>query len=391
MAQSVSAEFRAILGKSREQVSQVEILDSSGAPVLTSDTDGPSSQRITVSQLSVTVDRSRSVRGDASCVIDVGYNAAVPVSPLIPTMSGSLLSPVSGATFRVRSGFRLPSGTVELVECGTFDLESCKVDEVGGGIQISIGGQDLMGRLDVADIYKPIPFNAGDSFIELVKFLVLTSIPGAEFMVDTTPYTIPFNGTLNPGRNRLAEIVRILKAIGMELRVHPTGPFEIRYVPTTADAPAWVLSEGQFSPVVSGTSSMDRSRVINGVIAEGQNLTTDTKCYGEVWNTDLSDPTHFVPTIPVQTLIGPRPAFITSEFLATDAQCVDAATAELRNRKGLMQRGEFTTTVNPAMNVGDVTYVDRPSIGIVDTCLIQRVEFTGQNDTMKVACEERRV
>lgn len=391
MAQSVSAEFRSILGKSREQVSQVEILDSSGAPVLTTDTDGPMEQRITVSQLRVVVDRSRSVRGDASCVIDVGYDAANPISMLVPTMSGSLLSPVSGATFRVRSGFRLPSGAVEMVECGTFDLESSQVDEVGGGIQISISGQDLMGRLDVADVYKPIPFNSGDSFIELIKFLVLTTIPTAEFRVDSTPYVIPFNGTLNPGKNRLAEIVRILKAIGMELRVHPTGPFEIRNVPTTADAPAWALSEGQFTPVVSGSSSMDRTRVYNGVIAEGQNLTTNIKCYGEVWNTDLSDPTHFIPTIPVQTLIGPRPSFITSEFLETDAQCVDAATAELRRIKGVMQRGEFTTTVNPAMNVGDVIYVDRASIGIVDTCLIQRVEFTGEADVMKVACEERRV
>lgn len=392
MAQSISNEFRSLLGKSRQWVAEVVIVDRNGQPILSTATDGPMGQRITVSHLRITYDRSRSVRGAADCVIDLGYDPSGEISMLVPTMGDSLLSPVSGATFRVRAGFIMPStGMPELVACGTFDVESCVVDEIEGGVQISIGGQDLTGRLDVADLYTPVPFSSGGSFLDLVEFLILTTIPSATFLEDTTPYLIPFNGTLNPGKNRLAEITRILKAIGMELYADPTGPFAIRNVPTTADAAAWELTEGDFTVLVSASSSMDRTRVKNGVIAEGQNLVANTKCYAAVWNEDLADPTHFIDSIPVQTIIGPRPAFITSEFITTNAQALDAATAELRRIMGLMQRGQFVATANPAMNVGDVIYINRPAVGIVGTCLVQRVEIVGEASTMRISCEERRV
>jgi hypothetical protein len=398
MAQSVSALWRNQLGKSAELVVRLEVLDTHRNIVAS--TDRGAVTPIAVKEVQVTVDRTRNIWATCQATVTAAYNPGDLPWWLVPATSTDPLSPISGGSLRVWAGFRYPDPVVtaglanpELVPCGRFDIETVHVNHAAGGVEIELDGQDLTGRLDVADIPSPVDLAWGTSTLAAAQMLVLAAIPDLTFLADPSSETIP-RVVLDQQANRLTEINRMMTSIGFEAFMDASGEFmRMRPIVTTADELVWELKAGQFTVLTEASNSLSRERVYNGVIVNGENLNSgDPPVHAEAWDTDPTSPTRYIVSgSTVDTQIGPRPYFMTSQYVRTTEQAQAAADAQLRKVKGLLQRVSASTVANPALNVGDVILVVDPAIGVNSRYVVERLSWSSNGGPMQVTCEERRV
>jgi hypothetical protein len=390
VARSVSDEWRSLLTRSREFVARVEVLDADGTPVFTTE---PTSDvnRVRVAGLSITVDETRTIRGDAHCEI------AVPAgeTSVVPSTATAILSPLSGATFRVWAGFRVPStGQPELVPCGRYDIETCDITETAQGVRIELEGQDLTGRLDVADITTPGLLSIfGSEKLFVCELLVRPVLPTMPIL------TVPSGQTtgwifVDDMNNRLSEITEILTSMGYAMWMDPDG-FSLHMEPraTTEDTASWVYDTANFKVVGSVKNNLSRRRVYNGVVTKGETTSSDVPpVRAEAWDIDPTSPTYYDPANPGASRIGPRPYFMTSQYIVDQNQANWAAIAELIRLRGLLQQVTVRVGINPAINVGDVVHVERPGIGVIGRYVVQSTSMNlSDPDQMELVCEERRV
>lgn len=392
MAQQVSGLWRQRYG-ARQVVGRIELINETGTIVKSTDINSESAP-LHVTDCTVTWDRSRTVWGSASARIEMAPDSAQEILALLPTSPGAPLSPVGGVGFRVSAGFYYPTiDTTELVYCGRYDIDTCEVTETAAGIAVDLEGIDILGRVDVADM--PIGFDIpwGRTAISAAQDMITAVIPWIGFDADPSDY-IAGRWANSEGSNRLTNVRFIMAVIGMEAFSSADGSrIVMRRLPSTLDPPAWVYQFDEWGEVHSLSSGMDRKRVYNWVVAKGENPNTnEAPVRADAYVTDLSDPTHYIPGPPVQTLVGPRPYWLTSPWILTQAQAQDAADSELRRIRGLLQRVGLQIAPNPAINPGDVIAVQRPEIGIVGSYMVQSVSFKpGFPDPMTITCEERRV
>jgi hypothetical protein len=388
MARSVSPEFVAQLTKPRQLVARVDIIDADRTPIISTNPD--TYQPMKVVELSVSVDETRTVRGNARCVIAVPPEAA----HLVPSSGSGILSPISGATFVVSAGFVLPStGRAELVPCGRYDIEDCTITETAAGVRIELAGEDLTGRLNVADLTEPFVGIMGSIKLDIATLLIQPALPNISIV------TVPSGETsgwviLDVTANRLTEITKVLTSMGYVAFMDPDGfTIHLEPRPTVTDTPAWFFDEDSIRVITSLANNLARRRVYNGVVASGENVASDLPpVRASAWVTDPTDPTHYDPGPPVRTNIGPRPYFETSPYIVTTEQAQNAANAQLVRLRGLLQQVTLRVGINPAANVGDVIVVARPGVGVVGHYVIQALSFDlAKPDQMELVCEERRV
>lgn len=391
MAAQVSEWWRNGRVGAEEMTALVELLDANGAPFRSSDPE--TSVPLHCTGASVQVDRGRSVWATATIQLLFPWDARQELLDLLPTNPMAPLAPTSGCTFRLSCGFKRPdTGELETVYVGRFDIEDTATSETAAGIVIDVDGQDLSGRIDVDDIGWPIDIPWGWRTIDIAKWLVSTTIPGLGFVEDPT-WETSARVILSEQANRLTEVNNALRSIGFEGFVDPSGTFmRLRRIPTTADTPQWTFDPDQVNFVHEVGQQQSRSRVYNGVFFKGENPnSTDPPVRAISWITDINDPTHYIIGPPIQTIIGPRPIFFTTQYVRTQEQAQAASDGELRRIRGLLQRVTMTTTVNPAIQAGDVIYVARETIGVIGRYVVQSLSFDLTSDLMRLTCEERRV
>lgn len=390
MAQAVSDYWRNQIG-ARELVGRVELINEAGVAIGT--TDLKSQLPIKVTHASITQDKTRNVRGSATCQLLIPWDASQEMLDLLPTTPGSPLSPIGGISFRLSAGFTYTAlGFSELCYCGRYDIDECEVTETANGVLVDLSGTDLMGRLDAADMWYGLDIAWGLTILFAAELLVTQVIPWMTFREDWSPQSA---GRWVSGEksNRLQNLNYMMAVLGWEAYMDMDGmSMRMRVRPTTLDTAAWVYSFEELGEVIRLTNKMDKSKVYNGVIASGENvMANEPPVRAEAWITDPADPTHYDPFNPGATQIGPRPYFLTSPWILTTADAQNAADSELRRIRGLLQQVQLTVPVNPAINVGDVIDVTRPSMGVVGRYLVESLSFSLDSSLMTLTCEERRV
>lgn len=393
MAQQVSTWWASGRDGTEEMLASVELLDPSGAPFRSTESQAAP---IYCTHATQTSDRSRSVWSTATAQFLIPWDADDAMLALIPKDPLAPLAPTSSTTFRLSAGFRNPyTGDEEMVYVGRYDIEDVNVTRTAEGIVIDLDGQDLTGRLDVADVSFPLDIPWGWRVVDYAKWLVTSAIPWMVFEEDASDATMA-RVVLDEQANRWSEITKALTSIGFEGLMDPSGEFmRLRNVPTTADVAHWYLDVDDVRTgdlVNQIAQQQSRSRVYNGVICKGENPnSTDLPVRGQAWVEDTSDPTHYIPGPPTQTNIGPRPFFLTSQYVRTTEQAQFAAEAELRRIRGLLQRIDLEIPTNPAINVGDVLFVSSEDIGILGRYVVQSTAFDLGAGRERISCEERRV
>lgn len=390
MAQTVSHWWSAGRAGADHMVVSFELLDPSGAPFRSSDSV---SAPVYCTDASVQFDRARAVWGTATCQLLFPWDADQGLLDLLPTDPMAPLAPTSGVTFRLSAGFKNPaSSDDEMVFVGRFDIEDIDLTESAAGVVVDIEGQDLTGRLDVADMPGPVDIPWGWRVLDSAKWLINQAIPWMVYQEDASDATTA-RVILDEQANRLTEINKALRSIGFECFMDPSGAFmHLRNIPTTADSANWVLDPDSTDLVNQMGQQQSRARVYNGVIVKGENPNSnDPPVRAVAWITDPSDPTYYIPGPPVQTQIGPRPFFFTSQYVRDPLQAQMAADSELRRIRGLLQRVKLETPTDPAVNVGDVVYIARDSVGVLGQYVVQSIAYSMTSGRMTVGCEERRV
>ena len=185
----------------------------------------------------------------------------------------------------------------------------------------------------------------------------------------------------------------MLRSIGFEMFMAASGEaMHMQLLPTTSDSATWVWDPAVFRPITDVGQEQSADRVYNYVIVKGENPnSTDPPVRSEAYIGDYTDPTYYIPTLPVQTVIGPRPYFYTSQYIRTQLQADAAALSELRRIRGLLQRVHVKLPYDPAVNVSDVVEVSRPGIGVTGRYVVDAVNMDLSGGLMHVVCEERRV
>lgn len=400
MSQPVSSLWKAQLGRPNRAVYRVEVLGFARDLIASTEPGIEAARRITVEDLQVTVDRTRNIW--ATCDVTIVAPTLPGDDPwwLVPKTATDVLSPISGASFRVWAGFEYHPSLVpfgqpnpELVPCGLYDVETVEVTHSPDGVKLKLSGQDLTGRLDVADIPKPVDIAWGSTVVDAAKTLLTFAIPDAVVLAESSEATTA-RVVLDQQANRLAEINKMMTSIGFEMYADPSGDyFRMRRVRTTEDELQWTYEPGQFTVLTEAVNNLSRERVYNGVIVSGENVnSSDPPVRAEAWDTDPLSPTHYIASgTNVDTRIGPRPFFMVSQYIRTQTQAQEAANAQLTKVKGLLQRVSATAAFNPAVNVGDVIQVTDNAVGVNNRYVVERLSWSSDGGPMQVACEERRV
>lgn len=156
---------------------------------------------------------------------------------------------------------------------------------------------------------------------------------------------------------------QIAAAAGLVFYSDPLGVFTCTPAPDAETDPvAATYVEGAGSMLLMPTRKLSGDGVRNAVVAESSAPDLAAPVSGYAQDDDPNSRTYV-------GRIGPIPDFYDSPLLRTAAQCDLAARTRLRSIAGLLDTTAVAAMVNPALECGDIIYVQSASRGI-DTKLI---------------------
>lgn len=326
-----------------------------------------------VDSVSVTIDGGSAVQ--RTCRITVVDEEGV----LTPSAPADLLAPY-GNEIKLWMGLVLADGTIELVAMGLFRYEETDLEDQGGN-RVSLTGYDRSNTVAEAQFETPYTVAAGTNYATAVQDLISSRLPGLTFQFASTTHTTPvllFEENTDPW----AAAVKMADSIGMELCFDGDGVCTMKPKPDpSVDPVVWTYSEGDnLAEVVNRFSTKPGP---NKFIVVGENPSLSTSVRAEAVDADPASPTYYF------GLYGKRPRFYRSQMVATTAQAQEAADGFKRRELGGTEQLSFLAKPHYCHEFGDVVRVVRPSAGIDDFYVIERVEF-GDLELMPVTTRKRR-
>jgi hypothetical protein len=340
----VSDRFLARIAEGYGYLTQVQLFTTDGQVLDLQHTGG-----------SVVVDRTQSIR--RTCTVTGCDTSRIPI-----TAADQLAT--YGARLRISVGVDYGDGTNELVPQGLFRLDGAGGDPVLGPVTLT--GQDISVIVD-DDVFTA-PYVATGTVVSAVSALITRSIPDAQIAPSITDMAI---GTtvFNIGDSPWTSAQSIAAAAGAELYVNNDGTFIIAVLPDVLSTmPVWEIAAGEGGVYVSATRQMSSSGVFNGVLAQGEDTTTDDPPVSAlVVDNDPGSPTYWGGPY------GHRPTVYSSSTLITTAQCANAGRVQLVSARAPNASGDLSSLPNSALQEGDVLRVVHPG-GLAE--LHQAAAFT---------------
>lgn len=311
----------------------------------------------------ITVDRKSDVRRSGS--ITIGD------PDLFPTLNNSTGLEPYGIELIVKTGFVF-SDSEELVPLGVFIIDSVsgteseglfptvnffdrakRVQETStlvtdGGPQ-SFGGSTVQEALDTTLRYPAPGWPDNSLWVVVVDpELPLVTIPG---------------GFLDGDTDRWQLAVDLANAIGGEAYFDVLGTAQVKAPPfigptTTVGEAVWSVK----ADIGDGTGNMidadrtlGRDGVYNSVLMLGSTPNDNSpQPYGHAFDSDPQSKTFY------GGLFGRKTLRMKNTALTSDAQCLSAAKAQLRNVLGLAKNLNLKSLCNPALTEGDIILVTYP-------------------------------
>jgi hypothetical protein len=276
------------------------------------------------------------------------------------TVLWDLLAPTGTEVMPYR-GIRFIDGTVELVPLGVFGIDS---QRMGHGVDgtIDLTAPDRWARVQRARFLQPATTN-GNAINEAIR-LATAAVPVAFSKTATSAASTKAQIW---DRDRDAAIVELMQSAAAEMFFDRTGKLVARNVPKLTNLPVWTVDAGESGVLVSADRERNRSRTCNIVVALPENVDGAAPFAPQIaYDTDPGSPTF------VGGSFGQVPMFYSSPLLTTAAQALAAAKAILGRVTGLAAQVSLESSVNPALDAGDVISVVLPG-GTVETHLIDSV------------------
>jgi hypothetical protein len=138
----------------------------------------------------------------------------------------------------------------------------------------------------------------------------------------------------------------------------------------TLDASTVVATyeEGNGTTITSLDRTISTKETYNGVIytVEGSQVTTPIRV--EVWDEDTTSPTYRY------GVFGSVPTFITTNLIGTSADAIKAASLLLNTYIGRQEEINFSSIVDPSLDVNDVIYLSSDGAKVDRTVIIDSME-----------------
>jgi hypothetical protein len=350
----VSTAFLAAVTRSHTLATRVDVLQNGSTIVAgLSVTDG-----------SVTIDRTADVRGRCSIVV------ADPA--LVPSDATDLLTPY-GNELRVWRGVRFASTSTaigasrdEMVSLGVFRIQSFTVDDPGRAIKIE--GFDRSQAIREAAFEDVYIVPAGTLYTSAIQSLISAVLPATQFNFFDAEASAPLLVFDDVGEGgRWSAATSMAASLGCELYFDGDGSCVLRPDTSAIAASVLTVTDGVDGVIVAGSKGWARDGMYNAVVATSSNPTGALSARGFAYDSDPNSPTYYFGPF------GKKIRHYASPFIATQAQAESAALSILQQSLGASQALKFTIAPNPALEPGDVITVQRGALGVNQTVVVDSV------------------
>lgn len=342
---SVSGEFLDAVRTSHTMVADARVVSAGSVLATLSVDDG-----------TVNVDGRSSIRRrmDVQLVDDTGT--------LTPNDAADLLMPF-GNEIQLRRGVALPGGN-EMVSLGIFRITEASVSESPSGVVINVSGYDRA-HLYERSFGRGFHIRSGTLITDAIKSMINDQF-AATFHFMSSLHAAP---TLiyQPRDETWAEARLLAESIGAELFFDSDGNCVLAPSPALGLGPVVQrYTEDEAEVMIEMRKTFKSDDVHNGVIVEGVN-STGAPIVATAWDEDPASPTYY------KGRFGRNPLSVRLESVTTTVQAQAAATARLRKELGLSDEIQFPMVVNPALDVGDIIYVENTSALVANAYILDRL------------------
>lgn len=288
-------------------------------------------------------------------------------NPMIPVNLGDLLDPHSASLLHVWAGWE-----GEEVRLGIFDLSSVPVTAQDGGAAITISGQSFERRIDKAGFWQVENATDGQSVSSITTYLVNQVLSDVLVRPESHAATTPAV-SWKPGDNRMTAITKLLDSAGMLGYFDRDNIFRIERAPSLDDLSkqtdwTWHIVDGVNGVVATlygaGRTFSDEESY-NGVIIESTQHETDADPVIYVlWNNNPASPLYFDPANPTVTAGGPRPKYISTDQVKTEAEAAAMALSELAKVLTVADAIEVSAPANAAIQMGHYARFTSDALGV---------------------------
>lgn len=283
----------------------------------------------------------------------------------------------------------------ELVPLGVFRISKPEIHDGPDGATIMLHGYDRSRAVSRAKFTEPYVIAAGTNYSTAIKDLIksrLATLTNDDFIFMTTSYTTPqlvFTSDDDP----MEKAASMAASMGAQIFFDGDGKCVLRPEPDPLFDPAvFAYESGETSTLVEIGRDLDDEQAYNGVIVVSENSELTVPLRAEAWDTSQNSPTYYDPDYPSQSVYGPVPYFVSSQYITTQAQCQDAADATLARVLGIIEQTQFNSINNPAHESSDIITVERGEIGATGVNILDSVTIgIGEGTMMTAATRKRRV
>lgn len=376
----VSQRFLDGLRQSHTAVARVDLMQRgevlvSGIPVVSGD---------------VTDDTSALVRRRASLALQPTSDVLGYLSQFPPADGG--LWPL-GNELKLFGGLRFGDGTEELAPMGVFRISRPKLSHDPAGISVGVECFDRGRAVSRARFTKPYSVAMGTNYALAIMNLVKSRLPWMnddDFDFMETDFTTPALTLMDEDPWKQAQ--DMAASFGAELLFNGDGRCVLRAEPDPLyTPPVFEYVAGEEATVTGITRDLDDEQAYNGVIVTSSNTSLPAPLRAEAWDSDPTSPTRYDPANPEESLYGAVPYFMSSQYIATQAQADTAASANLTRVTGVIESIDFSAVNNPAHEGGDVVRVTDAAIGADAVYILDSVRIgIGESFVMGGTTRKRR-
>lgn len=301
-----------------------------------------------------------------------------------------------GNELKLLGGLLYPDGTSEYVPMGLFRLSRAELSRSSSDLIVAVEGWDRGRSVSRASFVEPWHIRQGTNYNDAIRDLVRAKLPflsDDEIKLAATNYTTPNLVFTGPTDDPWQKAQLMAESLGNELLFNGNGHLVSRGLPSPYSTPAvFVYAEGDDCTMITSTRDLSDEQAYNGVIATGESSSNITPVRAEAWDTDPASPTYFDPKSPETSIYGPVPFFMSSQYITTKAQAVDAAINNLGRVKGTVEAVSFTAINNFAHESYDPVDVTVEKTGIDDSYMLEQLTIgVGVQTAMSAVARKRRV
>jgi hypothetical protein len=255
-----------------------------------------------------------------------------------------------GNEIYVERGIAYSDAEIEWVGLGYHRIQTPEQDDAGTRGPISIDALDRMAGIIDGRLIEPIQFVAGATLGFIFETLIERVYPTATIEWDDATDVSAIARSVVVGLEEDSQpfpfLDLIVRSHGKQWYWDHRGVLVIKAMPDPSE-PVWEVMAGRGGALLSLSRRLTREGVYNAVVASGEGGDTEAPARGVAADLNANSPTYFYGRF------GPVPRYLTSSFIATDVQALNAARSELTKYLGLPYDVNLTAVPNPALEPND--------------------------------------